>query len=61
MDEVAEELGQVVKSAERDADAEYLERRGLAAYSANEYMWEIQGLIHEMFADEQEGFDFGFF
>lgn len=61
LDEVAEELGQVVKSAERDADAVYMENRGLAAYSANDYMWEIQGLIHDMFRDEQEGLDFGFF
>ena len=61
LDEVAEELGQVVKSAERDADSLYMERRGLARYSANDYMWEIQGLIHDMFRDEQPEFDFGFF
>jgi len=61
LDEVAEELGQVVKSAERDADAVYMEDRGLSRYSANEYMWEIQGLIHEMFADDTPKFDFGFF
>lgn len=61
LDEVAEELGQVVKSAEHDADAVYMETRGLQRYSANEYMWEIQGLIHDMFRDEQPNFDFGFF
>ena len=61
LDEVAEELGQVVKSAERDADAVYLQDRGLGCYSANDYMWEIQGLIHEMFRDEEPKFDFGFF
>lgn len=61
VDELAEELGQVVKSAERDADTVYMENRGLAAYSANDYMWEIQGLIHDMFKDDQPAFDFGFF
>jgi len=61
LDEVAEELGQVVKGAERDADVVYMETRGLASYGASEYMFEIQGLIHQMFKEDRPTFDFGFF
>jgi len=62
LDAVAEEFGQVVKNAERDADEVYMENRNLARYSASDYMFEIQGFIHDMFRDEQQAeFEFGFF
>lgn len=48
LDEVAEEFGQVVRRAERDADEVYMEAHGLEKFGAGDYMWEIQGLIHEM-------------
>ena len=53
LEEVAQGFGQVVRSAEADADAIYLESHGLANFGASDYMWEIQSLIHAMFADEQ--------
>lgn len=53
LDRVAEEFGQVVRSAEADADAVYMESHGLAHFSASDYMFEIQSLIHEMFSDER--------
>jgi hypothetical protein len=54
LDAVAEEFGQVVRSAEADADAVYMESHGLACFSASDYMFEIQSLIHEMFAEERK-------
>ena len=54
LDQVAEEFGQVVRNAEADADAVYMESHGLAHFSASEYMLEIQSLIHEMFSDERQ-------
>jgi len=53
LDAVAEEFGQVVRSAEADADVVYMESHGLAHFSASDYMFEIQSLIHEMFSDER--------
>jgi hypothetical protein len=53
LDAVAEEFGQVVRSAEADADAVYMESHGLACFSASDYMFEIQSLIHEMFSEER--------
>ena len=62
LDEVAEEFGQVVKSAEADADAVYMQSHGLAYHHASEYMLEIQSLILDMFSDEQVALqDFVFF
>ena len=62
LDRVAEEFGQVVRTAEADADAVYMESHGLAHFAASDYMSEIQGLIHDMFADEQPAVpDFGNF
>ena len=52
LDQVAEEYGQVVRNAEADADAMHMDSRGLAHYSASDYMFEIQGLIHEMFRED---------
>lgn len=54
--EVAEGFGRAVRSAEDDAESRYLAKRGLATFSASEYMSEIQGLIHSMFAEEQPFF-----
>jgi hypothetical protein len=53
LDAVAEEFGQVVRSAEADADYVYMESHGLACFSASDYMCEIQSLIHDMFSDER--------
>lgn len=53
LDAVAEEFGQVVRNAEADADAVYMEAHGLACFSASDYMFEIQSLIHDMFAEER--------
>ena len=53
LDAVAEEFGQVVRSAEADADTVYMESHGLACFSASDYMFEIQSLIHEMFSEER--------
>ncbi len=58
LDEVAEEFGQVVRSAERDVDDVFMEAHGLGKFSATEYMMEIQGLEREMFIED---FDFGGF
>ena len=61
LDQVAEEFGQVVRRAEADADAIYMESHGLARFSAADYMLEIQSLKHEMFSDEQYDCGFGNF
>jgi hypothetical protein len=62
LDEVAEEFGQVVRSAERDADEVYMEAHGLEKFDAGDYMSEIQGLLLEMFVEERSEFNFaGFF
>lgn len=61
LDEVAEEFGQVVKSVERDADTVYMDSHDLARFSASEYMFDIQNLVHDMFRDDEPEFDFAFF
>lgn len=61
LDEVAEEFGQVVRSAERDADEVYMEAHGLGKFDAGDYMSEIQGLLMEMLEEERSEFDFGGF
>jgi len=52
LDEVAEELGQVVCQAETDADSGFMQAYGLAAFTASDYLSEIQSLIYDTFADE---------
>lgn len=61
LEEVAEEFGQVVRSAEKDADHVHIDSRGLAQFTASDYMFEIQTLIHDMFREEEAQFDFGGF
>ncbi|KAK3720823.1 hypothetical protein LTR37_003486 [Vermiconidia calcicola] len=61
LEEVAEEFGQVVRSAEKDADHVHMDSRGLAQFTASDYMFEIQTLIHDMFREEEAQFDFGGF
>ncbi|KAJ4363743.1 hypothetical protein N0V95_001059 [Ascochyta clinopodiicola] len=45
LNEVAEEFSGVARSAEEQADVELMQRRGLAAFCAAEYMAEIQPLF----------------
>jgi len=61
LDEIAEEYGQVVKNAVRDADTVYMDSHDLAHFSASDYMCEIQGLVHDMFRDEEPECNFAFF
>lgn len=49
LDEVAEELGQVVRDVEADEDACFMQAHGLASFAASEYMLEIQDLIYSTF------------
>jgi hypothetical protein len=58
LDQIAEEFGQVVRSAERDADEVYMEAHGLSKFEASDYMSEIQGLLNEMFREEAPRFGF---
>lgn len=51
--EVADGFGHAVRTTEEDADVMHMEKQGLATFSASDYMFEIQSLIHTMFADEQ--------
>lgn len=66
LDEVAEEFGQVVRSAERDADEVYMEVHGLGKFGAMEYQLDISDLVRECFGvvevhgDVEEDFG-GFF
>ena len=53
LEEVAQQFGHAVRSAEKDADTVFMESHGLACFGASDYMFEIQTLIHAMFADEQ--------
>lgn len=62
LEQVAEEFGHVVRDAEADADAVFMRKHGLARFAASDYMFEIQSLIHDMFAEERPAFqEFGFF
>jgi len=56
LDEVAEEFGHVVRDAEADADLSVMKSRGLAYYDASDYLKEIQSLIYDTFAPEQQDF-----
>lgn len=60
LDEVAEELGHVVRDAEAEAETAFLQSAGLAAFSSNDYLNEIHGLISSQFDDERTDFG-GFF
>lgn len=51
--EVAQQFGQNTRTAEEDSDVIQMEKCGLAAFSASDYMLEIQSLVHNLFADEQ--------
>lgn len=53
LEEVANDFGNAVRTADEDADVMYMEKHGLATFSATDYMSEIQSLIHAMFAEEQ--------
>lgn len=53
LDEIAEEFGQTVRSAEQDADAAYMRSRNLGAFAASDYLNEIHGLIAETFEEPQ--------
>lgn len=53
LDEIAEEFGQTVRSAEQDADAAYMRSRNLGAFAASDYLNEIHGLIAETFEEQQ--------
>jgi len=53
LDEVAEEFGQVVRSAERDADAVYMEAHGLGRFTAGDYAKEIQDVLRWYLTDEE--------
>lgn len=65
LDEIAEEFGQVVRSAERDADEVYMEAHGLGKFGAVEYGFDIADLARECFGegnnDEEEDAFAGFF
>lgn len=65
LDEVAEEFGQVVRSAERDADEVYMEAHGLGKFGAVEYQLDIADLVRECFGvvevHEEVEEDFGGF
>ncbi|KAK5172108.1 uncharacterized protein LTR77_003746 [Saxophila tyrrhenica] len=70
LDEVAEEFGQTVRRAERDADEVWMETRGLGKFDADEYGWEIKTLLWDCFGvgeydevvvEEGEGEGFGGF
>ncbi len=54
--EIAQDFKQTVRTVEEEADVMHMEKYGLASFSATDYMCEIQGLIHSMFADEQPFF-----
>lgn len=54
LDEIAEEFGQTVRSAEQDADAAYMRSRNLGAFAASDYLNEIHGLIAESFEEQPE-------
>jgi len=56
LDEVAEELGHVVRDAEADADISVMKSRGLAYFAASDYMSDIQDLIYATFAPETQDF-----
>ena len=56
LQEVADGFGNAVRDAEEDADVLYMEKHGFATFSAAEYMFEIQSLVHNMFSDEQPFF-----
>lgn len=56
LQEVAQGFGNAVRTAEEDEDVMYMEKHGLATFSATDYMLEIQSLIHNMFAEEQPFF-----
>jgi len=57
LDEVAEEFGQVVRSAERDADEVYMEAHGLGKFSAVEYGLDIASLVRDCFGVVDAGED----
>ncbi|KAK5690988.1 hypothetical protein LTR17_025781 [Elasticomyces elasticus] len=59
LDEVAEEFGHVVQDAETEADIEAMESRGLACFSASDYMSDIQDLIYSTFQQPSPARDFG--
>ena len=49
----------MVRSAEKDADVVFMEKHGLACWSASDYMMEIQELMLDMFREEKRvEFDF---
>lgn len=48
----AEELGAVARSAEVDAEEEFLQSHGLAQFSAMDYMTEIQDMLAVVFEEE---------
>ena len=54
--EIAKEFGQTRRTDEEDEDVMSMEKQGLASFSASDYMFEIQSLVHNMFADEQPFF-----
>ena len=62
LDEIAEEFGQVVRSAERDADEVYMEVHGLGKFSAVEYGFDLADLVRDCFGEVEEEDAFaGFF
>lgn len=56
LDEVARDFSNTMRTPEEDADVMQIEKRGLASFSATEYMSEIQILVHNLFADEKSCF-----
>lgn len=56
LEDVAREFEYTMRSAEEDADVIQMEKYGLASFSAADYMYEIQSLVHGMFADERPFF-----
>lgn len=54
LDEIAEEFGQTVRSAEHDADMAYMRSRNLGAFAASDYLNEIHGLMADAFEDRSQ-------
>lgn len=54
LDEIAEEYGQTVRSAEQDADIAYMRSRNLGAFAASDYLSEIHSLVVDLFEERRQ-------
>jgi len=54
LDEIVEEFGQAVRSAEYDADTEYMRSPNLGAFAVSDYLNEIHGAIPETIEEQPE-------